>query len=103
MRATRVPVSLADASAAFAAIALLREALREGLHGSPVDSQAAERHRCGGCSDAALVAAEAWRPLVGGLCWQGREGPQDAPANGEPVVGGSCRTRSNPGTWLSGT
>ncbi|MEA5443800.1 glutamine synthetase, partial [Cyanobium gracile UHCC 0281] len=59
--------SLAEASAAFAASGLLRQALGEALHGSLLDSQAAESRRAEGCSDAELVAAAAWWPVVGGI------------------------------------
>ena len=65
--AVRLPASLAQASAAFAASALLRQALGEELHGSLLDSQAAEVRRCAGLSEAELAAADAWWPLVGGL------------------------------------
>ena len=65
--AVRLPASLAQASAAFAASALLRQALGEELHGSLLDSQAAEVRRCAGLSEADLAAAHAWWPLVGGL------------------------------------
>jgi len=63
----RLPASLAEASAAFAASALLRLALGEALHGSLGDSQAAEQRRAEGLSEAKLVAAGAWWPLVGGI------------------------------------
>jgi glutamine synthetase len=62
----RLPASLAEAAAAFAASPLLRQALGEALHGSLVDSQAAEVCRAAGLSPEALVAASAWWPLVGG-------------------------------------
>lgn len=65
--AVRLPATLAQASAAFAASAVLRRAFGEVLHGSLLDSQAAEVRRCAGLSDADLVAADAWWPLVGGL------------------------------------
>ncbi len=65
--AVRLPSSLAEASAAFAASDLLREALGEALHASLLDSQAAEVRRCAGLSDAELAAADAWWPLVGGV------------------------------------
>ncbi len=65
--ALRLPASLAEASAAFAASALLRQAFGEGLHSSLLDSQAAEVRRCASLSDAELAAADAWWPLVGGL------------------------------------
>jgi glutamine synthetase len=63
----RLPASLAEASAAFAASDLLRRALGEALHGSLCDSQAAEVQRAEGCSEAELVAAAAWWPVVGGI------------------------------------
>ena len=62
-----LPASLAEASAAFAASDLLRRALGEELHGSLGDSQAAEVRRAAGCSEAELVAAAAWWPVVGGI------------------------------------
>jgi glutamine synthetase len=65
--AVRLPSSLAEASAAFAASALLRRAFGEELHASLIDSQAAEVRRCAGISDVELVAADAWWPLVGGV------------------------------------
>ncbi len=65
--AVRLPASLAEASAAFAASALLREAFGENLHASLLDSQCAEVHRCAGLSDPDLAAADAWWPLVGGI------------------------------------
>lgn len=65
--AARLPTSLAEASAAFAASDLLRRALGEALHGSLCDSQAAEVRRAAGCSEAELVAASAWWPVVGGI------------------------------------
>ncbi|MEY4352406.1 MAG: GlnA3 [Cyanobacteriota bacterium] len=65
--AVRLPATLAEASAAFAASGLLRAAFGELLHGSLLDSQAAEVRRCAGLSDADLVAADAWWPLVGGV------------------------------------
>ncbi len=65
--AVRLPASLAEASAAFAASSLLRLAFGEDLHASLLDSQAAEVRRCAGLSDAALAAADAWLPLIGGL------------------------------------
>jgi glutamine synthetase len=65
--ALRLPASLAEASAAFAASALLRQAFGEELHSSLLDSQAAEVRRCAAFSDAELAAADAWWPLVGGL------------------------------------
>lgn len=60
--AARLPASLAEASAAFAASSLLRQARGEALRGSLLDSQAAER-----CSEAELAAADAWWPLAGGI------------------------------------
>ena len=65
--AAPLPASLAEASAAFAASDLLRQALGEALHGSLCDSQAAEVRRAAGCSEAELVAADAWWPVVGGI------------------------------------
>ena len=66
--ALRLPSSLADASAAFAASTVLRQALGKELHASLLDSQAAEIRRCAALDDAALAASHAWWPLVGGLC-----------------------------------
>jgi glutamine synthetase len=63
----QLPASLAEASAAFAASDLLRQALGEGLHGALLDSQAAEVRRSAGGSEGELVAAHAWWPLVGGI------------------------------------
>jgi glutamine synthetase len=63
----RLPACLAEASTAFAASTLLRQAFGEELHGSLLDSQAAEVRRCADLSDAALVRANAWGPLIGGL------------------------------------
>jgi glutamine synthetase len=60
-----LPASLAEASAAFAASDLLRQALGEALHGALCDTQAAEVRRAAGCSEAELVAAAAWWPVVG--------------------------------------
>jgi glutamine synthetase len=65
--AVRLPPSLRKASAAFAASAVLRRAFGEVLHGSLLDSQAAEVRRCSHLDAAGLAAAEAWWPLVGGL------------------------------------
>lgn len=65
--ALRLPASLAEASSAFAASALLRQAFGDALHASLLDSQAAEVRRGAGRSDAELAAADAWWPLVGGL------------------------------------
>ncbi|MFM1797856.1 MAG: GlnA3 [Cyanobacteriota bacterium] len=65
--AVRLPATLAAASAAFASSTVLREALGEALHGSLLDSQAAEVRRCAAFSDAELAAADAFWPLVGGL------------------------------------
>lgn len=67
--AVRLPARLAEASAAFAASAVLRQAFGEELHASLLDSQAAEVRRCAGLSDAELAAADGWWPLVGGLGW----------------------------------
>jgi glutamine synthetase len=63
----RLPACLAEASTAFAASTLLRKVFGEELHGSLLDSQAAEVRRCAALSDAALVEADAWLPLIGGL------------------------------------
>ncbi|MBW4529812.1 MAG: hypothetical protein KME02_03890 [Aphanothece saxicola GSE-SYN-MK-01-06B] len=63
----RLPASLAEASAAFAASDLLRRALGEALHSSLGDSQAAEVRRAADLSEAELVAAAAWWPVVGGI------------------------------------
>ncbi|MFO7630264.1 MAG: glutamine synthetase [Prochlorococcaceae cyanobacterium] len=63
----RLPATLAQASAAFAANAVLQAAMGEALHGSLIDSQAAELRRCEGLDAEALVAASRWWPLVGGL------------------------------------
>ena len=63
----RLPASMAEAAAAFAASDLLRQALGEALHGSLCDSQAAEVRRAAGSSEAELVAADAWWPVVGGI------------------------------------
>ena len=65
--APRLPDSLAAAAAAFAASPLMRHAMGEALHGSLVDSQAAELRRGEGLTQEALVAASSWWPLVGGL------------------------------------
>jgi glutamine synthetase len=62
-----LPDSLAAAAAAFAASPLMRHAMGEALHGSLVDSQAAELRRGEGLTQEALVAASSWWPLVGGL------------------------------------
>jgi glutamine synthetase len=64
---SRLPASLAEASAAFASSAVLRSSLGLDLHRSLLDSQAAEVRRCAGLSEAELAAADAWWPLVGGL------------------------------------
>ncbi len=63
----RLPSCLAEASTAFAASTLLRQAFGEELHGSLLDSQAAEVRRCAGLRNAALITANAWWPLIGGL------------------------------------
>ena len=63
----RLPSSLAEASAAFAHSTLMRQALGPELHGSLLDSQAAELRRVAGLSDRQLVEADRWWPLVGGL------------------------------------
>jgi glutamine synthetase len=64
---SRLPTTLAEASVAFASSALLRIGLGESLHGSLLDSQAAEVRRAAELSDADLIAADGWWPLVGGL------------------------------------
>ncbi len=63
---TFVPLETGAAAAAFAASPLLRQALGEELHGSLVDSHAAELQRAAGLSEQELVAASCWWPLVGG-------------------------------------
>ena len=63
----RLPTSLAEASAAFAASALLRERMGDALHGSLLDSQAAELRRNAGLTQEEQVMASSWWPLVGGL------------------------------------
>jgi len=63
----RLPGSLEQASAAFAASALLRQGMGEALHGSLLDSQAAEVRRCALLTPEQLVATGCWWPLVGGL------------------------------------
>jgi glutamine synthetase len=67
-QAPRLPSTLAEAVAAFAASPLLRQAMGEALHSSLVDSQASELGRSAALSDEALMAANGWWPLVGG--WQ---------------------------------
>ncbi|MEB3305821.1 MAG: glutamine synthetase [Cyanobacteriota bacterium] len=67
-QAPRLPSTLAEAAAAFAASPLLRQAMGEILHGSLIDSQASELARSAALSDQALMAASGWWPLVGG--WQ---------------------------------
>lgn len=66
-QAPRLPTSLAEASAAFARSDPLRTGLGESFVGSLLDSQAAEVRRAQALSDADLVAADGWWPLVGGL------------------------------------
>ncbi|KAF0653677.1 glutamine synthetase [Cyanobium sp. Copco_Reservoir_LC18] len=78
--AARLPASLAQASAAFAASDLLREALGEALHGALGDSQAAEVRRAADCSEAELVAASAWWPVVGGDRLKGGQAGAPQPA-----------------------
>ncbi len=63
----RLPASLAEASAAFAASSLLRQAMGDALHGSLLDSQAAELCRNAGLTPEEQVLASGWWPLVGGL------------------------------------
>jgi glutamine synthetase len=63
----RLPGSLEQASAAFAASDLLRLGMGEALHGSLLDSQAAEVRRCALLTPGQLVATSCWWPLVGGL------------------------------------
>ncbi|QPN65097.1 glutamine synthetase [Synechococcus sp. CBW1004] len=65
--ASRLPVDLAEASAAFAASSLLRQAMGDALHGSLLDSQAAELRRNAGLTPEDQVLASGWWPLVGGL------------------------------------
>ena len=62
----RLPASLAEASAAFAASSLLRQVMGDALHGSLLDSQAAELRRNAGLTPEEQVLASAWWPLVGG-------------------------------------
>lgn len=62
----RLPTSLAEASAAFAASALLRQVMGEDLHSSLQDSQAAELRRNAGLTREEQVLASCWWPLVGG-------------------------------------
>ena len=64
---SRLPGSLEQASAAFAASALLRQGMGEALHSSLLDSQAAEVRRCAQLTPEQQVAASCWWPLVGGL------------------------------------
>ena len=65
--AARLPGTLSEASAAFAASQLLHQVLGEQLHGSLLDSQSAELRRNAALSSEEQVAASAWWPLVGGL------------------------------------
>jgi len=65
--APRLPASLVEASAAFAASSLLRQALGDALHGSLLDSQAAELRRNAGLTPEDQVLASGLWPLVGGL------------------------------------
>jgi glutamine synthetase len=62
----RLPASLAEASQAFAASTLLRQALGDPLHASLIDSQQAEIRRADGLDPEALLAASRWWPVVGG-------------------------------------
>lgn len=66
-RVPRLPTTLREASARFAASELLRQAMGEALHGSLLDSQAAEVGRCATLTAQEQVAANCWWPLVGGL------------------------------------
>jgi glutamine synthetase len=63
----RLPAHLGEASAAFAASGLLHQAMGAALHGSLVDSQAAEQRRGSALSEPQRIAADCWWPLVGGL------------------------------------
>lgn len=63
----RLPACLAEASTAFAASTLLRQVLGDALHGSLLDSQAAELRRNAGLTPEDQVLASGWWPLVGGL------------------------------------
>ncbi|MFM9046547.1 MAG: glutamine synthetase [Cyanobium sp.] len=76
-QAPRLPASLAEAAAAFAANTLLRQAMGEPLHGSLIDSQASEVGRCANLKDPSLMAAHGWWPLVGG--WQSGSDPRLEP------------------------
>ncbi|MGA1304191.1 MAG: glutamine synthetase [Cyanobium sp.] len=67
-QAPRLPSTLAEAAAAFAASPQLRQAMGEALHASLIDSQLSELSRSAALSDQALIAASGWWPLVGG--WQ---------------------------------
>jgi len=62
----RLPTSLAEASSAFAASSLLRQVMGEALHGSLLDSQAAELRRNAGLTQEEQVLASSCWPLVGG-------------------------------------
>ena len=62
----RLPSTLAEAAAAFAASPQLRQAMGEALHGSLIDSQLAELSRSAALSDQPVIAASGWWPLVGG-------------------------------------
>jgi glutamine synthetase len=76
-KAPRLPSTLAEAAAAFAASPQLRQAMGEALHGSLIDSQLSELGRSAALSDQALMAASGWWPLVGG--WQSGTNPSLEP------------------------
>jgi glutamine synthetase len=61
----RLPPTLAEASTAFAASQLLREAMGEPLHSTLVASQQAELRRCAALDPEQLIASTRWYPLVG--------------------------------------
>jgi glutamine synthetase len=63
----RLPTSLAESSAAFAASPLLRGVMGDALHGSLLDSQAAEVRRNAGLTPEEQVLGSGWWPLVGSL------------------------------------
>ncbi|QEY33077.1 glutamine synthetase [Synechococcus sp. RSCCF101] len=65
-RQLRLPRSLEESSAAFAASTVLVQAMGESLHGSLLDSMAAELQRSAGRTPAQLVQGLRWWPLVGG-------------------------------------
>ena len=60
----RLPACLAEASSAFAASALLREAMGELLHSTLLASQQAEQRRCAAMDSEQLIASTRWYPLV---------------------------------------